>query len=92
MDSKQAVLIRTHSAGVHFGYLAERNGKEVVLDNARRIWWWKGANTLNEIAVHGVDKGSKVSDRVPSIVLTGAIEVLRCTSDAVANLEAATWG
>ena len=39
-------MVRTYSAGVFFGTLKERNGKEVVLTDARRIWyarWIKSA-------------------------------------------------
>ena len=35
MIGKQ-VIVRTYSAGVHFGRLVERDGKEVVLNDARR--------------------------------------------------------
>ena len=33
------VIVRTYSAGVHYGRLVSRNGKEVVLSGARRIWF-----------------------------------------------------
>jgi hypothetical protein len=89
---REAVLIRTYSAGVHFGYLVERNGKEVQLADARRIWSWQGANTLHEIATGGVGKGSKVSVTVGSITLLEAIEIIPCTPAAVKVLEAAEWG
>jgi hypothetical protein len=85
------VIVRTYSAGVHFGRLIERNGKEVVLSDARRIWYWRGANTLHEIALHGVGPESKVSEPVSSIVLTEAIEVIQCAPDGASNLEAAKW-
>ena len=93
-DAKTAhkpVIVRTYSAGVHFGYLVKRYGKEVVLERSRRIWYWKGANTLSEIALHGVGAGSKIAEPV-SITLTEAIEVINCTPAAVKSLEAATWG
>ena len=86
----KAVLVRTYSAGVHFGYLAERRGKEVDLVNSRRIWSWTGRNTLSEIAIGGVGSGSRVAQPV-SITLTEAIEIIDCTPEAIANLEAATW-
>jgi len=89
---REAVLIRTYSAGVHFGYLIERNGKEVKLSDARRIWSWQGANTLNEIATAGVGKGSKISVTVESILLLEAIEIIPCTPAAVKVLESAEWG
>lgn len=90
-EKKQIVIIRTYSAGVHFGELVERNGKEVKLANARRIWSWQGRNTLHEIALEGVGKGSKVSDQVPAIVLTEAIEIIDCSADGAAALGEAKW-
>ncbi len=84
-------VIRTYSAGVHVGELAEHNGTEVRLTNARRIWRWAGANTLHEIALHGVGPGSKVSDKVDEITLTEAIEIIPATEKATANLRGAKW-
>lgn len=84
------VIVRTYSAGVHFGYLAAKNGKEVSLTGSRRIWYWKGANTLSEIALRGVGAGSKIAERV-NLVLTEAIEIIDCTKEAALNLEAAVW-
>ncbi len=85
------VIIRTFSAGVHFGYLVSRNGKEVTLERSRRIWRWVGAMTLSEIATFGIDiDKSRVATPV-SIVLTEAIEIIDCTPEATSILEAATW-
>lgn len=85
------VIVRTYSAGVHFGYLKSRVGKEVELDRSRRIWRWCGAWTLSEIAKNGLDKdNSKVAAPV-SIVLTEAIEIIDCEPAAVECLEAAKW-
>lgn len=86
------VLVRTYSAGVHFGYLKRHDGKEVELIKSRRIWRWFGAKTLNEIATSGLDiKKSRVSVSVESIILTEAIEIIPCTPKAVESLEEATW-
>lgn len=95
-SEKKAVIVRTYSAGVHFGYLVSQNGKEVVLERTRRIWRWVGTkavpvHTLTDIAVVGVGDGSKISRSSPGVTLTEAIEVLLCTPEATANLEAATW-
>lgn len=84
------VIVRTYSAGVHFGYLRSRKGLEVELTGSRRIWSWVGANTLSEIALHGVGKGSRVAERV-SVTLTQAIEIIDCTPESVSSLEAAVW-
>jgi hypothetical protein len=82
------VIVRTYSAGVHFGKMASRDGKEVVLNNARRIWYWEGAFTLSAIAQNGVAKSSKLSVEVPEILLTEAIEIIPCSEAASANLRA----
>ena len=87
-DDMPYVIIRTYSAGVHAGYLKEGNGKEVVLKNARRIWYWSGAFTLSEIATRGVSKPDecKFSCTVPEIILTEAIEIIPCTEEGKASV------
>lgn len=88
-DGMPFVIIRTYSAGVHFGYLKERNGKEGTLIHARRVWYWKGAASLSQMAVSGVTepKECKFSVPVPVLELTEIIEVLHCTNEAKINLE-----
>jgi hypothetical protein len=77
------VLIRTFSAGVHFGTLIERNGKEVRLKDARRLWSWSGALSLSEIAMKGIKiTGSKISVPVDEIILTEAIEIIQVSQNS----------
>ena len=84
VEGLEYVCIRTYSAGVHCGYLKERNGKEVELVNARRIWKWAGAFTLSELATSGVKKPDecKFNCTVPRIYLTEAIEIIPMTDMA----------
>jgi hypothetical protein len=88
-----AVIVRTFSAGVHYGHLSTQSedGKRITLTGARRIWSWKGANTLNEIANHGPGPGSRISERVQEIALTEAIEVITCSPAGEQAMESATW-
>ena len=73
----QFVLVRAGQAGVHFGTVVERNGQEIHLKNARRIWQWQGALSLSEIAMKGVNlSSSKISVPVDEIILTTAIEII----------------
>jgi hypothetical protein len=89
---KRFVIVRTCSAGVHVGLIDGLNGKEVTLSDARRIWRWRGANTLHELALRGAsDAWTRISEPVPSIVLTEAIEIIPCSADAKANLERSRW-
>lgn len=81
------VLIRTYSAGVHFGTLKSREGREVVLTNARRLWSWAGACSLSQVAVDGVDvENSKISVAVPEITLTEAIEIIPMSQTAASQM------
>jgi hypothetical protein len=90
VDGLDFVIIRTYSAGVHFGYLKSRTGKEVELVNSRRVWYWKGANSLSQMAIDGVQSGDecKFAMTVNKIVLTEAIEIINCSEKARLNLEA----
>lgn len=75
------VLVRTNSAGVHYGTLESRSGQEIHLSNARRIWSWNGALSLSEIASVGIDiKNSKLSVSVDEIILPTVIEVIHISS------------
>ncbi len=88
------VLVRTYSAGVHFGIVQEKNGKEVALTEARRIWYWEGAASLSQMAVAGVSKPKqcKFSVVVPKVIVTEAIEIIPCTEGAAKNiLEVPEW-
>lgn len=83
------VIIRTYSAGVHYGEIAEKEGNEVILKNARRLWYWKTQNngiSLSEIANHGVHKDSKVCEVVELIWLQ-PVEIIICTQEAIKSIE-----
>jgi hypothetical protein len=83
------VIVRTESAGVFAGTIESRNGQEVVLTNARRLWYWEGAASLSELAVCGVAKplSCKFPVAVPRVLLTQAIEILDVTEEARLSIE-----
>ena len=87
------VLVRTYSAGVHFGTVKHKEGKETILTNARRLWSWSGACSLHQVAVDGVDiANSKISVKVPEIELTETIERIPMLAVAAKILvEAPEW-
>ena len=78
------VIVRTYSAGVFAGYLKGREGKEAILVNARRIWFWKGAATLSQLAMSGTSdpNGCKFPEEVSKVILTETIEILEVTKKA----------
>lgn len=83
------VIVRTFSAGVFAGTLESKKGQEVVLKDARRLWYWKGANTLSQLAMEGVKfpKDCKFPIAVTRIELTQAIEILFVTEEARKSIE-----
>lgn len=90
MSTNPYVIVRTRSAGCFAGTLDARDGKEVRLADARRLWYWAGAASLSGLAVHGTSKPSecKFPVAVPSVTLTEAIEILATTPEARASIEA----
>ena len=76
--NKPYVIVRTFSAGVFAGNLKSRKGQEVVLTNARRIWYWAGAATLSQLAMEGTSKPKECKFPCPmkEVVLTQAIEII----------------
>jgi hypothetical protein len=86
---KEYVLCRTYSAGVFAGYLGEREGKEVTLLNARRIWRWDGAASLSELAMKGTSKPSecRFPCEVDEVLLTEVIEIIPITPEAKKTID-----
>ena len=80
-------VIRTCNAGVHFGTVESHNGQQVVLVNARRIYYWEKAFTLSYVAKHGIGGDSKVSCVVDEILLTDALELIPMSEKSTKNLE-----
>lgn len=78
------VIIRTYSAGVFAGYLEARNGSEVVVRNARRLWYWSGAASLSQLAMEGTKKPTecKFPCEVIKVKLLGVVEIIECTEEA----------
>lgn len=85
----QKVIIRTYSAGVWFGKLAEKSGNEVILNDARRMWaWWAEEGiSLSSVSVNGIkQEKSKIAEAVKSVWLE-AIEIIPCTDKAISSIE-----
>ena len=86
------VIVRTYSSGVFAGEIVERQGSEVSLNNARRLWYWKGAASLSELAMKGVKKPAdcKFPAPVKNVVLLQAIEILPVEAIARESIERVT--
>ena len=92
--SDDYVICRTYSAGVFAGELVSREGKEVELKNARRIWYWEGAASLSQLSVNGTTapNSCKFPCEVSSITLLEVIEIIPCTEKAIKSIkEVPVW-
>ena len=83
------VIVRTYSAGVFAGELESREGKEAVLLNSRRIWYWSGAASLSQLAVDGTKDPAncKFPAPVSKEILMEVIEILFATDEARKSIE-----
>lgn len=87
----QKSIVRTYSAGVWFGEVEQKDGNEVIVKNARRLWRWHAAKSisLSGVAVHGINqKKSTIAPAVPQVWLE-AIEIIPASAEAIASIEGA---
>lgn len=85
----KCVIVRCRDAGVHAGVLEAYSGREAVLTESRRLWYWKPAGNksfLSGVAVAGLDKASKVGAALPRLHLTETCEIIECTDVAAASI------
>ncbi len=89
--ARRIVLVRSNMSGVWMGVFVSRNGRDVTLTEARKIWRWRGANTTSELALVGCMKEySRVAAPVNATVLD-ACEVIEATELAFSNVSACGW-
>ena len=79
------VIVRCRDAGVHAGVLESHEGREAVILESRRLWYWKPANRkkfLSGVAVAGLHEDSKIGAALPRLHLTETCEIIQCTDVA----------
>ena len=86
---KDYYIVRTSNAGVFAGEIVSRNGQEVEMKNARRLWRWDGAASLSQLAMEGVSKpeNCKFPCKVSKVTLLEVIEIIPCTLAAIKSIE-----
>ena len=85
------VIVRTCSAGVWFGKLTEKYDDEIILSEARRMWYWKCKKSisLSGCALYGIDQDeSKICPPVEKVWLE-AIEIISLTKEAYDSIKGA---
>lgn len=88
-NQKQKFIVRCDKAGVFYGEIEERNGREVKMRNVRCLWYWDGAATLLQLAAEGTAKpdNCKFTMTIDSLKVLDAIEIIPCTAKAIKSIE-----
>lgn len=88
--TKPYVIIRAVNAGVFAGFLQKKDGTEVTLTDARRIWYWAGAASLSQLAEDGTSQPNncKFPKPVSQITVMNVCEIIAVTEKAKASIEA----
>lgn len=84
MRKGQYIIARGSASGVHAGYLVSRNGAEVTLKDARRLWFWRGAASLSELAERGTSNPAecRFPCAVSEVIKTDVCEILLVSAKA----------
>lgn len=83
------VIVRGDRSGVFFGTLSDKDGREVMLTDCRRLWYWDGAASISQLAAEGTTapNNCKFTVSVENIVIMDAIEIIPCSVDAIKKIE-----
>ena len=84
------VIVRCRDAGVHAGTLVSYEGREVVMKDSRRLWYWVAggkSHSLSGVAEYGLADGSKIPPPVKNLVLPEACEIIATTTAAEKSIK-----
>ena len=91
-DGLEYAIVRSRDHGVLAGYVLRYKGQEVELVYSRRIWYFSGCETLEELAVYGTEKicNCKIAPLVINReIMLEACGIIYCTEEARKCIEGA---
>lgn len=82
------VIVRSNLAGVFFGILKAKKGTEITLTNARKFYYFSGANTVEDLAHQGAlnKENCKLTVQIKEIVIDKFEQILPCTQKAIKQI------
>lgn len=90
-NSENYVIVRADKAGVFFGQLVKKEGSEVTLDNCRKLYYWKNAAAVEQLALDGVREDTKDECKftvtVNGVTINNYIQIIPCSKKAIMNLK-----
>ena len=89
---KTYVMVRSR-AGVHFGSLKKKTKNSVILNNARNLFHWQGANSLRAVVNDGVNMTSftKITQAVTEVEIFELLEIINMTPVQFKRLDVYVW-
>ena len=89
LDGMDYVIVRGDRSGVFAGYLESKKEREIILRQARRIWYWSGASSISQLAEDGTSDpdNCKFPKAVNKIQILDVIEIIDCTKTAKESIE-----
>jgi len=93
LDGLERSIIRSYGAGVFIGYVKERvaelNGINITLLEAKRIHYWSGACSLTQLALDGTKDGGscRITEPVESQFIANVIEIIPVTEKASRSID-----
>lgn len=88
------VIVRTNRAGVFYATLSDYDPqiRTAELKECRRIYYWRGACTLSQLAEEGIKypDDCKFTLYVPVMQVMEVIEIIPCSDEAAKIIEGVT--
>jgi hypothetical protein len=81
-------MVRAETAGVFYGTVSKVQAGEIIMNNARRVWYWEGAASLSQLATEGTSKpeNCKFPCEVSQVYLDKVCEIIPMTDRAILSL------
>jgi hypothetical protein len=82
-------VVRGNRSGVFYGTIRSINGQSVEMTQARKLWFWAGANAVEQIAVDGVIRPNecKFTVTVQNLLISDMAQLLQCTEKAIESID-----
>lgn len=88
IETGKHVIVRANEAGVFFGILKEKTDNNITLINVRKLYYWSGANTVEQLSIDGVNNpdNCKFTQIVDEILINNYCQILPCTNKSINSL------
>ena len=90
-NSENYVIVRADKAGVFFGQLVKKEGNEVTLNNCRKLYYWRNACAVEQLALDGVLESTrdecKFTVTVNNAVINNYIQIIPCSEKAIQSIK-----